>query len=999
MRPEPSASTSSRAEGGAAATQAERGGVWLWLYRLLLAGIGVFVLQRSLRSVWRFTIDDAGISYAYARHIAEGIGPVAAPGAPWVEGYSNPLWVFLLVPCHWLGWPLPVAAKWLGVAACAVTLLAAVVCLRSREAGKWYAIGAVEALFAVALGVCLECMIWVVAGLENPLFMCLSLGLAALACSDASDQRVRACSALAAFGLTITRPEGLLYAAGWVALELRQAWRGRQRRDALTLVLFFVGPLLLYHLTHYLVFRELVPNTYLAKPASRELDAGWKYLSRELWDSGLAFVLPLAAAGVLRGTSRKLVLLWYCCAGVVFVLYSGGDWMPHGRFIALFAPALLLLGAHGAANVVEFVRRLARGRAPGEPLALLLSIGLGALWWRHQSPRIDAVARQGWCHFCERVADSKRLRQLARRAGSSSATLVTHDFGGPAWSSSAAFHPLDFLGLCDRSVALIRRDRVRRGGSIGDDPRMYQYLLHEQPSPPSLIYLPANFWPRLERSPEYRAGYVSLSRKLLPNPAPNALLALHRAEVVDYFPPTGRFELTSLAPDLVLLGWSIFLDPDGAVEASELRAGSQVRISVSALSRGRRSHELRLAARLEAEGTRAESAPRALLPLRELARNIGGGDPVALELALTVPDSKAQAFALSLGVGSAPAVSEEQGWVFHPLGSLSLGSRLPLDTRALPRHPAALPSPIDAALRGFQGPIARIAEARRRTGDLTLADRDLSRQLQSLGARLEASGLMDQAYLAYVWATRAWRESWRDLADVIHRLRPALEDGRQALEIELLRDYYASGDAAALSRLIAFFVELRALTEIEYFLERVPSYVLPPELQSALDDMRADMLAPAPLGPGALPPELVHEPLRDLDFETGSLEGWQGDLELFAAGDAAGHVSRPTLRGHHGRGLLSSLRAGKRGQGEISSPEFVLDGTRLSLLVAGSRRRGGVELIVDGRAVASARGSDSDALYPELWDVSAYQGRRARLRVFDLDPRGHVLVDRILSWR
>jgi hypothetical protein len=310
----------------------------------------------------------------------------------------------------------------------------------------------------------------------------------------------------------------------------------------------------------------------------------------------------------------------------------------------------------------------------------------------------------------------------------------------------------------------------------------------------------------------------------------------------------------------------------------------------------------------------------------------------------------------------------------------------------------ALPFPIDGDLRSFQGPVARIAEARRRSGDLTLADPDLSRQLASLGARLEARGAPEQAYLAYVWATGAWRFSWRDLADVIHRLRPGLQEGRQALEIELLRDYYSGGDAAALSRLISFFVELRALTEIEYFLERAPSYQLPPALRTALDRMRVEMLEPSPRA-GAAPPELVGEPLPGLDFETASLEGWEGDLDVFAAGEAGAGVRRRGLRGHHGKGVLSSLRAGKRAKGEISSPEFVLEGTRLSLFVAGSRRRAGVELMVDGQAVASAHGNDSNALYPELWDVAPYQGRRARLRVFDADARGHVLLDRVRWWR
>lgn len=993
MMPEPSASSSIPTDRGAA----DRGrlrALGPWLYRSISIAASSLVLARSVMAVWSFTIDDAGISYAYAKHIAEGLGPVAAPGAPWVEGYSNPLWVFLLVPFHLVGLPLPVMAKVIGVAACVSTLAAATVCLRAREGRRWYAIGASDALYAVAIGASLECVIWAVAGLENPLFMCLSILLAALSVKDGSAARVAA--AFTAFGLSITRPEGVAYAAAWVAIELFRAYRHAWRRDALRGLLFFATPLVLYHAVHYAVFRQLVPNTYLAKPASRDLADGFQYLRSELWESGLVWALPLALAGLVRGGSGKLVLLWYCCVGAVFVLYSGGDWMPHGRFIALFAPALLLLAVHGVENAAAFAKRLARGRIEREPFALIIAVALGVAWWRYQAPRIAAVERERWCHFCDRVADSNSLKQLTRRAGLAGASLLTHDFGGPAWTSSASFHPIDFLGLCDRSVALIRRDRTRRGGSIGEEPRLYQYLLHEQASPPTWIYLPSNFWPRLDRSPEYRAGYVRLSRASMPRAPANTVLGLHRSEFVDYFPPTQRFEFASLGANLVLLGWSAFVDASAGVEGGELRAGSPIRVSVSVSSSARRGADQQLVLRLEAGSERVETPPRALLPLAELSRKLGSGQPISLEFAVTMPDVSAPSVALSLGAGPRGAAPDAPSWTFHALGTFAAGSRLSVAGRALPRYPAALPSATDADLRSFQAPIARMTELRRRTGDLTLGDRDLARQLTSLGARLEARNLPDQAYVAYVWATQAWRASWRDLADVIHRLRPPLQDGRQAMELLLLGEYYSSGDADSLSRLLAFFVEMRALTEIEYFLERAPDYRLPPELQTALDRMRAETLAPlAPLGAGTLPAALVHEPAPGLDFETASLDGWDGDLERFGSGSASGLVR---LRGQHGKGVLSSLRGGKRARGEVLSPEFTLVGGRLSLLVAGSRRLSGVELVVDGRAVASAHGNDSDSMYPELWDVSAYQGRRARLRVFDQDTRGYVLLDRVLSW-
>ena len=154
---------------------------------------------------------------------------------------------------------------------------------------------------------------------------------------------------------------------------------------------------------------------------------------------------------------------------------------------------------------------------------------------------------------------------------------------------------------------------------------------------------------------------------------------------------------------------------------------------------------------------------------------------------------------------------------------------------------------------------------------------------------------------------------------------------------------------------------------------------MPAEDAAALALVASDPLAPA------------------LDFEAGTLDGWQGPREVFGAGR---HAIRG-LRGHHGGGVLSSAIAGKAARGELLSPEFTLDGSMLSLLVGGgpAKRGTGVELLVDGAVVATASGTDTNVLAPVFWDIEAHAGKRARLRVFDRATRDYVLVDRVLLWR
>ena len=62
------------------------------------------VLGLVLAWLLRHTEDDAFITFRYSKHLAEGLGPVWNPGdSPPVEGYTNFLWMVLMVIPHWLG--------------------------------------------------------------------------------------------------------------------------------------------------------------------------------------------------------------------------------------------------------------------------------------------------------------------------------------------------------------------------------------------------------------------------------------------------------------------------------------------------------------------------------------------------------------------------------------------------------------------------------------------------------------------------------------------------------------------------------------------------------------------------------------------------------------------------------------------------------------------------------------------------------------------------------
>lgn len=972
-------------------------------YRVALVALVGAAGAHALSQVWHFTIDDAGISYAYAKHLADGDGPVAVVGGPWIEGYSNPLWVFLLAGVHFVGLSIPVAAKLLGASLFAVGVAAGAAWLAVSEARSGRSIGAIEAGFAIGVALCAELIVWAPAGLENALFMALLLAMVWLDAREAEHPEAFGGSGLCAFALSITRPEAALYAAPLVAIKLVQAWRGREpMRQAWTAVLLFVVPLALYHVGHLLVFHELVPNTYYAKPSS---GGGARYLRSALMESGLVYLLPLALLGLVGRVRRVLLPAWACVAGSAFVLYSGGDWMPHGRFLSLFGACLVLLAARGVSRLSALgawlATRVTSVALPREALGLVLAGAATFAWVRFQWPRLAEVRKSHWCHFCERMADTKRIERIAKAAGLPSRSLVTHDFGAPAWMSSESFYPIDFLGLCDRSVVLIRGKRVR--GGVRNEFRFYQYLLHEQPTPPTWVLVPPNFWPGFNRSIEWRDFY-SLRPRLLPRARRDSFFTLHRGELVDYFPPLPPAPFRGAGAALAVVGARLFADPSAGPsegDSAKLVPGARVLALVSLVPHAKVKGSEQVTLEVSAGDETVRSAALRLdRGISGVGRQLATGEPLALELPVVLPATPASAYRLALHVTPAARAAAP---IVVPLGELDAGSPLPPVERVLPRFPAALPPPIEPELRALRAAVTTAVDQSRRAGRAAPADEALSRRLVDIADGLEAKGSSEQAYLATVWATQVDRGAWTELASRVHRLRTVAMDDEHATEIGLLRRYYSSGTASELSRLVAFYLAERRTFEADYFLQRWGSAegdaMLPPSLRGTLSAELAAQRAGDESGADRILAQVAIDPLQGAgDFESAELDGWDGDRAVFLASAAPGLKG---LRGHHGEGILSSAGRRDAGRGELTSREFPIEGRLMSLLVGGgsASHKVGVELWVDGEVQFAAAGNDTDNLMPVFWDVARFEGKLGRLRVFDRSTRRHVLLDRILLWR
>lgn len=275
-------------------------------------------------------IEDSAISFAYARNWFSGEGLVPFPGAERVEGYSNPLWTFLLGFAWLLRVDPWVSSKLFGFFFGAATLVVVWGLGRrlTPDPGDHSAI-----LPPMLLAFSTQFVVWNASGLENSLFnLLLATGTWRLVV-EIQDGHRAPWSALALFGLAITRPDGVMYGLLGLLARTIGTLRNRQWAAWPLWVLVFAGPLGLYHLVRFEYFAWEYPNTYYAKERVFRPFAftqyGWKQLKDWLVTYWLAWTLPLVLLAVSGWSrARKWILLATLVLLTVFLTWDGLKGVP-----------------------------------------------------------------------------------------------------------------------------------------------------------------------------------------------------------------------------------------------------------------------------------------------------------------------------------------------------------------------------------------------------------------------------------------------------------------------------------------------------------------------------------------------------------------------------------------------------------------------------------------------------------------------------------------------
>jgi len=469
---------------------------------ITLVALGVYV-----QHAWAYrklflgnAVDDAYISFRYLENLATGHGLVYNPGER-VEGFSNLLWILLLLPFRWARADVVLSSQLLGIAFGAATIVLAVIAawrlfeVRSPIATAFVAFSLATSGYFAA---------WSIGGLEGCLYAFLMLA-AFFFYHDESAKKLRfPFPALFLALLAMTRPEGLFIAlagAGYHVVTSRLS--GQTFRDPRVWRFLLVLGLVL---GAYEVFRvatyglHLFPNSVRAKVglSFAAIERGIEYVHEHFASPYLILLLPLvfvfrrnrhpalATAAVLFGASVALVIV------------AGGDW----SFGRLFAPSLPL----GAVALVGAAMEIEKADAswkswPVRTILAAVTAGYLAFVWYVTGPLGET---KFFGPFAQYDAERIRIGHWLREHAPKNTKIAVYAAGEIPYVSGLYAH--DMLGLNDAHIASIDVPSLGKGiaGHEKSDP---EYTLNV--IKPDVI-IDGHLVPGLREHPAFAANYEQL---------------------------------------------------------------------------------------------------------------------------------------------------------------------------------------------------------------------------------------------------------------------------------------------------------------------------------------------------------------------------------------------------------------------------------------------------------------------------------------------------------
>ncbi|MBN8550300.1 MAG: hypothetical protein J0M12_13365, partial [Deltaproteobacteria bacterium] len=330
------------------------------LYIIVLASFLVLSSAALILLFAPFTIDDAYITFTYAKNAASGRGFVFRD-REYVEATSSFLWALLLTPFEWFGVGSEAGSKILGVLFFfASVALAYVLTERQLKSAKEKYPTIWPGLLASAISVTTASFsMWAVQGMENPLVSFLVMASVYFFTREIQQQKGNL-SFLPIALMELARPEGFIFCGFFVLLRfcygiIYPTLRGRWTYLWLVKVACVLIP---YESWGYWYYGALLPNTVKSKVGSVDLARlkdGLNYLMSWVAIQPVLFALLTVSIFLLLLFRRRysfsahkpddflafcLPILGVIVLQLLFMLITGGDWMPGARFASQLGPLL-----------------------------------------------------------------------------------------------------------------------------------------------------------------------------------------------------------------------------------------------------------------------------------------------------------------------------------------------------------------------------------------------------------------------------------------------------------------------------------------------------------------------------------------------------------------------------------------------------------------------------------------------------------------------------------
>jgi hypothetical protein len=458
---------------GEAPDRGSRRALWA-LLAALAAWSAWFIFRSSFEVAGRRVFclfEDAMISMTYARSLVEGHGLNWARAGPPVEGFTHPLWVALMVPINAL--PLDLRFRSLPVQLLSLAILVLHVILVRRLMLRHFTMAGARHWLPAALLTAFYYPLcyWSLMGLESGLQALLTTASVLLAldivCGGQDRHRALLLLGAAAYLLRMDMVLMVLTVQLYVIAGggLREP---RQRVSWLQGAAVFSALAAGYSVFRWVIFGDLLPNTYYLKlyliPLSVRLLRG----SRSLWES-LADHLPLLAVtgvgvGVLlrhhpdRGWRLRLLLpAALVLVAFAYSVYVGGDAyemllnVRANRFTVYVMPLVFILFNALINEAAAGMSPLA-GRRLAAAAAVLGLVSADGLWLAADAAgnrRDLAVSRPPWTTAGQ--APVFRAVVGLREEIPPGSVVATACAGIPAYFSD--FRMVDELGYSDRHIA------------------------------------------------------------------------------------------------------------------------------------------------------------------------------------------------------------------------------------------------------------------------------------------------------------------------------------------------------------------------------------------------------------------------------------------------------------------------------------------------------------------------------------------------------------------